>query len=158
MLRIGTGYDIHTLTEGRQLVLGGVVVPFSKGESGHSDGDVLLHALIDALLGASALGDIGTHFPPSDPAYKDIKSALLLKKTILLISQAGYGLVNMDSIIILEEPRISPYIYRIRENISSLLSTSLDRISVKAKTKEKQDSAGRGESVEAFCSVLLEKL
>ncbi len=154
-MRIGTGWDIHRLTEGRKLVLGGITIPHTKGEDGHSDGDVLIHAIIDALLGAAALDDIGTHFPPSDPAYKDIDSTVLLDKTVKLIKEKGYSVINLDTTVILQEPKLKDYIPAIRKNIASIISIPPDSVSVKAKTKEKLDSVGRGEAVEASASLLL---
>ncbi len=156
-MRIGTGWDIHRLTEGRKLVLGGVTVPHTKGEEGHSDGDVLIHAIIDALLGAAVLGDIGTLFPPSDPAYKEIDSAVLLDKTVKLIERKGYSVVNLDTTVILQEPKLKDYIPAIRRNLASLINISIDSVSIKAKTKEKLGSVGRGEAVEASASLLLEE-
>lgn len=156
-MRIGTGWDFHPLAEGRELVIGGVTIPFSKGEAGHSDGDVLIHAMIDSLLGALALGDIGTHFPPSDPAFKNIASTLLLEKVIGLIHTNGFFVGNFDTTVILQKPKLKEYIPRIQENLSLLLHISPGRISVKAKTHEKMDAVGRGEAVEAQAVVLLEE-
>jgi 2-C-methyl-D-erythritol 2,4-cyclodiphosphate synthase len=152
---IGTGYDAHRLVEGRRLVLGGHEIPFEKGEDGHSDGDVLIHAIIDALLGAAAMGDIGAHFPPSDPSYKDIDSRELLAKTALMIREAGWEIGNIDSIVILERPKIAPYIGKIVRELSRSLGTEPVRISVKGKTKEGLDSVGRGESIEAQAVCLI---
>jgi len=156
-MRIGTGWDFHPLTEGRELVIGGITIPFPKGEAGHSDGDVLIHAVIDSLLGALALGDIGTHFPPSDPAFKNIASTLLLEKVIGLIHTNGFFVGNLDTTVILQKPKLKEYIPRIQENLSLLLNVSPGRISVKAKTNEKMDAVGRGEAVEAQAVVLLEE-
>jgi 2-C-methyl-D-erythritol 2,4-cyclodiphosphate synthase len=155
-VRIGFGYDIHRLVEGRKLMLGGYEVPAGFGEKGHSDGDVLIHALIDALLGALALGDIGSFFPPTDPLYKDINSAVLLKETLRLIKGKGASVANVDSTVILENPIISPYRAKIQESLAGLLEIEPLRVSVKAKTKEGIDAAGRGEAVEAYAVVLLE--
>ena len=157
-MRIGTGWDLHRLVEGRRLVLGGVLIPFHSGEEAHSDGDVLLHAIIDAILGAAALGDIGTHFPPSDPQYKDISSLILLEKTVELLTVAGFQIINLDSTIILQEPKLKPYITGIRKNLAKALSLNIDRISVKAKTKEKVDATGEGKAIESICSVLIEQI
>ena len=154
-MRIGFGRDVHRLQEGRRLILGGVVVPFNKGEAAHSDGDVLIHAVIDALLGAAALGDIGSHFPDSDPAYKDIDSGVLLKKTAAVIAEAGYQISNIDSTVILEKPKLRPHIDGIRENLAGLIGIQAERISVKAKTAEKLGPVGSGDAVEAEAAVLL---
>ncbi len=156
-MRIGTGWDFHPLTEGRKLIIGGITIPFQMGEAGHSDGDVLIHAVIDSFLGALALGDIGTLFPPSDPAFKNIASTILLEKVIRLIHTKGFFIGNLDTTVILEKPKLKEYIPRIQENLSLILHISPDRISVKAKTHEKMDSVGRGEAVEAQAVVLLEE-
>ena len=155
MIRIGQGYDLHRLEEGEYLILGGVKVPSDKKASAHSDGDVLIHAVIDSLLGAAAEGDIGALFPPSDPAYKDISSRLLLKKVVSLIKSRGFSISNIDTTVVLEKPRLREYIDRIRKNLAEDLEADLDRISVKAKTNEKCDAAGRREAVEAFASVII---
>jgi 2-C-methyl-D-erythritol 2,4-cyclodiphosphate synthase len=157
-LRIGTGWDLHRLIEGRKLVLGGAIIPFHLGEDAHSDGDVLIHAIIDATLGSACLGDIGTHFPPSDPQYKNISSQILLEKTIELLTETGYRIINLDTTIILQEPKLSPFINIIRENLASFMSLHIDCISVKAKTKEKMDATGEGRSIESFASVLIEEI
>jgi 2-C-methyl-D-erythritol 2,4-cyclodiphosphate synthase len=156
-LRIGQGWDLHRLVPARPLILGGVNIPAQSGELGHSDGDVLLHALIDALLGAAALGDIGSHFPPSDPTWKDAESSDLLCTVLALVEEAGLEVINIDATIILQSPKLSPYRETIRENLASLFKLPLDRISVKAKTKEGVDAAGRGEAIEAMAVVLLEE-
>ncbi len=156
-IRIGHGYDIHRLVEGKKLIIGGIEIPYSKGEEAHSDGDVLFHAIIDSLLGAIAEGDIGKHFPPSDPAYKNIDSAILVKKIYNLIQSKGYMVGNIDTTVILEKPKLSSYIDLIRKNISEILHTDISNISVKAKTKENCDSAGQGNAIEAFSIVLLIK-
>jgi 2-C-methyl-D-erythritol 2,4-cyclodiphosphate synthase len=155
LIRVGSGYDIHRLVEERDLVIGGVVIPSTKGEAGHSDGDVLIHAIIDALLGASACGDIGTHFPPSDPHWKDISSRILLRETIHTITHYQYSIINIDSTIILEEPKVRPYIQEIRKTLSTDLDLPVEQVSVKAKTKEKLDAVGKGEAIEAFATALL---
>ncbi len=157
-MRIGMGYDIHRLVEGRPLVLGGVTVPSPKGEAAHSDGDVLIHALIDALLGAVAMGDIGTHYPPSDAKWKDADSRDLLRDTLKRITAAGYSVGNVDCTVILESPKLGPHREAIRQTLQEDLKIPLDCISFKAKTKEKQDAAGRGEAVEAQAAVLLKPL
>ncbi|MDC7235297.1 MAG: 2-C-methyl-D-erythritol 2,4-cyclodiphosphate synthase [Spirochaetales bacterium] len=154
-MRIGQGYDIHRLVAGRPLILGGVTIPSEKGEAAHSDGDVLIHALIDALLGALAQGDIGTHYPPSDPKWKDADSRFLLRETLEKVSAAGYRIGNIDCTVILEQPKLGPHRESIRNGLQEDLKIPLDCISFKAKTKEKQDAAGRGEAVEAMAAVLL---
>lgn len=155
-MRIGTGWDLHPLVEGRKLLLGGVEIPHHKGEAGHSDGDVLLHALIDALLGAAALGDIGSYFPPSDQQYKGISSSLLLQKALPLLE--GFSIVNIDCTIILEEPKLGPHIATIRESLASLLTLEIHQVSVKAKTAEKLlGEVGTGDAIIAQVVVLLEE-
>lgn len=157
-LRIGQGYDIHRLVEGRPLILGGVTVPHSKGCDAHSDGDVLIHCLIDALLGAAALGDIGSHFPPSDERWKDADSRDLLAAVMEELHREGWRPVNIDTTVILERPRLRGYIDEMRRELARLTSLELGAVSVKAKTKERQDAAGRGEAVEAQGAVLLAPL
>jgi len=156
--RIGFGYDIHRLVEGRTLWIGGVVIPSSKGEEGHSDGDVLIHAVIDALLGAVSLGDIGSHFPPTDPAYKDISSRLLLQKVRGLIQEAGFQVVNLDCTVVLEKPKLLPHRETICKTLAEDLRISPSQISVKGKTKERQDAVGREEAIEAYAVALLASL
>ncbi len=155
-MRIGQGYDIHRLSPGRKLILGGVVVPAEKGEDGHSDGDTLIHAIIDALLGALTLGDIGTYFPSTDPLYQDIDSGILLKETLRLVKKKSASIVNIDCTIILEQPKISPFRRQIQESLASLLELEPAQVSVKAKSKEGIDGTGRGEAVEAQAVVLLD--
>ncbi len=157
-MRIGTGWDLHRLKEGRKLILGGEHIPYHSGEEAHSDGDVLIHAVIDAIFGAAALGDIGTHFPPSDTQYKDISSIILLEKTVELLTEAGYQIINLDSTIILQEPKLKPFITIIRKNLSMALTLDSDRISVKAKTKENVDATGEGKAIEAIATVLIEEI
>ena len=157
-IRIGQGYDIHRLTEGRPLILGGVTIPSDRGCEAHSDGDVLIHALIDALLGAAALGDIGSHFPPSDDRWKGADSGELLKTVMSLLKEKGWAPVNIDSSVILEKPRLRPHIDPIRSSLSQLTGIPIDSISVKAKTKEKQDATGKGDAIEAQGIVLIEKV
>ena len=152
-MRIGIGNDIHRLIEGRPLILGGVEIPYSKGEDAHSDGDVLVHAIIDAILGACAKGDIGRLFPPSDERYKDADSLQLLKQTV---EYAGAKIINIDSSITLEEPKLRPYITTMRERIAEVLSIDIDRISIKAKTNEGLDETGKGNAVSAIAVVLVE--
>ena len=152
-MRIGIGNDIHRLIEGRPLILGGVEIPYSKGEDAHSDGDVLVHAIIDAILGACAKGDIGRLFPPSDERYKDADSLQLLKQTV---EYTGAKIINIDSSITLEEPKLSPYISAMRERIAEVLSIDIDRVSIKAKTNEGLDETGKGNAVSAIAVVLVE--
>jgi 2-C-methyl-D-erythritol 2,4-cyclodiphosphate synthase len=155
--RIGTGIDFHQLVEGRALWIGGVQIPHHKGALGHSDADVLLHAICDALLGALALGDIGIHFPNSDPAFKDIDSKKLLAHTHSLIQKEGYEVVNIDSTLCLEKPKISPHLDAMREAISGILQVDRSAISIKATTTEKMGFAGREEGLMAQATALLKK-
>ena len=158
MFRIGQARDIHRLEDnGRPFVLGGVSIPFSKGPVSHSDGDCLYHAICESLLGALALGDLGHHFPDDDLKYKDIDSSLLIKKAMELIKEKGYKVNNIDTSIILEEPKLKPYILKMRENISNLLEIEIDKVSVKAGTNEKIGEIGQGEAMEATSIVLLVK-
>jgi 2-C-methyl-D-erythritol 2,4-cyclodiphosphate synthase len=156
--RIGSGIDVHQLVEGRELWLGGICIPHHKGSFGHSDADALLHAICDALLGALSLGDIGTHFPDSDPEYKNIDSKILLSKTYQLIKEKQYRVVNIDSTLCLENPKINKYIHEMRTVIASLTETGVDDISIKATTSEKLGYVGREEGVIAYASVLLESI
>ncbi|KIC95284.1 2-C-methyl-D-erythritol 2,4-cyclodiphosphate synthase [Flavihumibacter solisilvae] len=157
MYRIGFGIDFHQLAEGRDLVIGGTTIPHHKGSLGHSDADVLLHAICDAMLGALALGDIGMHFPNNDPAYKGIDSKILLKKCYELVQAKGYSVVNVDSTVCLEAPKIMKYAPAMREIISTLLQVTIDDISIKATTTETMGFAGREEGLVAYASVLLTK-
>lgn len=157
-MRIGTGWDLHRMKEGRRLMLGGEHIPFHSGEEAHSDGDVLIHAIIDSILGAAALGDIGTHFPPSDPQYKDISSLVLLERTVDILIKEGYRIINLDTTIILQEPKLKQYIMTIREKLSIALTLDINSISVKAKTKENVDATGEGRAIEAMSSVLIEEI
>lgn len=157
MLRIGNGYDVHVLTEGRKLVLGGVEIPHTKGVLGHSDGDVLVHAIMDAMLGALALGDIGQHFPDTDMQYKNIDSMVLLSKVKELIYSKGYKIINLDSIIVLQKPKVKPYIEAMRKRIAEVLELEIDQVSVKATTEEKLGFTGDESGVKSYCVVLLEK-
>lgn len=157
MMRIGQGCDIHRLVEGRPLVIGGVTIPFEKGEDAHSDGDVLIHAMIDSLLGALAQGDIGTHYPPSDPRWKGVDSRRLLRETVARVEEAGYTIGNIDTTVILERPKLGPHRESIRKTLQEDLGIPLGRISFKAKTNEKQGPVGRGDAVEARAAVLLLK-
>lgn len=157
-IRIGYGYDVHQFQEGRKLILGGVEVPYSKGLLGHSDADVLLHAITDALLGAVALGDIGTHFPDTDNSYKNADSRVLLRSSYELVREKGYELGNLDATIITEQPKLRPYIDLMRKSIAKELNGSIDDISIKATTSERMGFAGREEGVIAQCTVLLTKV
>lgn len=156
-MRVGLGYDVHRLVEGRDLILGGVKIPYEKGLLGHSDADVLLHALTDALLGAAALGDIGRHFPDTDERYRGISSLILLEKTYTLVKERGYSLGNADMVLILQKPKLKEYIPFMEENIAEALSCEKERISVKATTEEGLGFTGQGEGVSAKAIVLLEK-
>ena len=149
-MRIGIGYDVHALVEGRALVIGGVTVPHPRGLAGHSDADVLLHAIMDALLGAAALGDIGQHFPNSDPAFRDVSSLALLEETLLLLEGAGYAPVQIDATLVAEEPHISPYVSLMRATIAAALDIDQSAISIKATTQEGMGSIGRREGVAAI--------
>jgi 2-C-methyl-D-erythritol 2,4-cyclodiphosphate synthase len=155
-IRVGFGFDTHAFQSGLPLWLGGVQVPFEKGSKGHSDADVLLHAICDALLGASALGDIGTHFPDTDPQYKGIASEILVKRTMEKVQSAGFTLVNIDTTLCLEKPVLKPFIPEIQKRISEILEIPCDRVSVKAKTSERLGFIGRGEGLSAYAVVLLE--
>ena len=156
-MRIGQGYDLHKLVPNRALVIGGVILPYHLGEEAHSDGDVLIHAIIDSLFGALALGDIGTHFPPSDQKWKNISSIYLLEKSYKIIRAKGYLIENMDTTVILEKPKIKPYVPEITEKLCSILNLKLDQISIKGKTKEGCDSTGQNLSIEAYAVTLLTK-
>ena len=156
-VRVGHGYDVHRLVEGRPLVLGGVKIPFSKGLEGHSDADVLLHAVCDALLGSLALGDIGVHFPDSDPQFKDIKSLELLSKVSGMVKKKGYGIGNIDVTLVAEQPKIAGHIPEMRENIARTAAIEKDRVSIKATTTEGLGFTGKGEGIAAHAVVLVEK-
>jgi len=155
--RIGIGDDIHAFAKGRALWLGGVNIPYEKGLLGHSDADALLHAVMDAILGALAMGDIGMHFPDSDHAYKGISSMKLLDEVMKKISGTGFSVGHLDTIVLCERPRIAPFRNRIRESLADALKISVDRVSVKAGTREKFDAVGRGEALECHAVVLLRK-
>lgn len=157
MLRIGNGYDVHKLVEGRKLVLGGVEIPHTKGVLGHSDGDVLIHAIMDAMLGALALGDIGQHFPDTDMKYENIDSTILLRRVKELIQEKGYKVVNLDSIIVLQKPKVKPYIEAMRKRVAEVLEIDVEQVSVKATTEEKLGFTGDESGVKSYCVVLLEK-
>ena len=154
-IRIGEGWDIHALVDGRKLILGGVEIPFSKGLLGHSDADALLHAISDALLGAAAMGDIGTHFPDTDVQWKGANSALLLSEIAKRVRAKGFEIGNVDSTIIAQAPKLAPYISAMRESIAHALSVSVNQVNVKAKTAEKLGPVGEGLAMEARAVVLL---
>lgn len=156
--RIGSGVDFHKLVEGRDLWLGGVMIPHHKGALGHSDADVLLHAICDAMLGALCLGDIGFHFPDTDPSYKNIDSKILLEKTTKLIADEGYGVVNIDSTLCLQSPKIKPYVSQMQKAIANLLDITEKDISIKATTTEQLGFVGREEGLVAYATVLLQKI
>lgn len=157
-MRIGIGYDVHRLVENRDLILGGVKIPYIKGLLGHSDADVLLHAIMDALLGAAALGDIGKHFPDTEEKYHGISSILLLKKVQELLEEKGYLINNIDAIIIAQKPKIAPYIEQIRETIAKTLEISVSQVSVKATTEEGLGFTGTGEGISSQAICLLEQV
>lgn len=155
--RIGIGYDIHRLVEGRKLVLGGVEIPFEKGLLGHSDADVLSHAICDALLGAAALGDIGTHFPDSDPRWAGASSLDFLARAVEMLTERGYRISNVDATVIAERPKLRPHIEAMRERLASVLGTDVDQVSIKAKTNEGLESVGRNEAMAAHAVVLIHR-
>ena len=157
MYRIGIGYDIHKLIEGRDLIIGGVKITHEMGLLGHSDADVLIHALIDAMFGALALDDIGTLFPDTDPQYEGIDSTILLKKVYEYVQDKGYAIVNIDSNIIAQAPKMMPYIPKMKESLANLLNLAPADISIKAKTKEKLDAVGESKAIEANAVVMLQK-
>lgn len=155
--RVGIGYDAHRLVEGRDLILGGVTIPHHLGLEGHSDADVLLHAITDALLGAAALGDIGAHFPDNDPRYKQADSLVLLQKSVKLIEQKGFKTVNVDATVIAEKPKLQKYIKEMRQNIAGCLGCNVDRVSVKATTNEKMGFTGTEKGIAVHAVAMLEK-
>ncbi|MBQ6935879.1 MAG: 2-C-methyl-D-erythritol 2,4-cyclodiphosphate synthase [Clostridia bacterium] len=157
MIRIGHGYDVHAFSENRKCIIGGVTIPYEKGLLGHSDADVLLHAISDSLLGAAALGDIGKHFPDTDPEFKGADSIVLLEKVNDLLLKNGYKVVNVDSTVIAQAPKLAPYIFKMRENISKALKIDVDFVSVKATTEEKMGFTGRKEGISAHSVCLIEK-
>ncbi len=157
-MRIGHGYDVHILTENRKLIIGGVEIKHEKGLLGHSDADVLLHAISDALLGAMALGDIGTHFPDTDEKYKGADSLVLLKRVVELVKTKGYAVVNIDSTVIAQRPKMKPHIMKMRENIATVCGVSVEDINVKATTEEKLGFTGREEGISAHAVCLLDKI
>ena len=155
-MRIGHGYDVHRLTENRKLILGGVDIPYEKGLLGHSDADVLLHAISDALLGAAALGDIGTHFPDTDEKYKGADSLMLLKEVCRLLSERGYKIENIDSTVIAQAPKLKPYIEQMRKNIANACAITTEQVNVKATTEEKLGFTGNGEGISAHAVCLID--
>jgi 2-C-methyl-D-erythritol 2,4-cyclodiphosphate synthase len=157
MFRTGFGYDVHKLEKGYDLWIGGIKIPFEKGAVGHSDADVLLHAICDALLGALAMGDIGKHFPDTDPKYKGIDSKILLKEVVDLIIKAGYTISNIDSTVALQVPKLRPHIDSMREVIAAICKLNLDQVSVKATTTEELGFVGEGKGIAAYANVLLVK-
>ncbi len=157
MIRVGIGYDLHRLESGRPLILGGVRVPHEKGLAGHSDADVLAHAITDALLGAAALGNIGQHFPDTDPRYRDADSMQLLRNVVSMVTEQGYHIVNVDSNVIAQQPKLNLHLDAIRASLANGLGLSVDAVSVKAKTNEHVGPEGRGEAISAQAMVLLER-
>lgn len=156
-MRIGFGYDAHRLVNGRRLIIGGAVIPFEKGLLGHSDADVLVHAIIDALIGAASLGDIGRHFPASDPAYKDISSIKLLEETAKLIQKNGFAISNIDSTVVCEMPRLALHIPEMVENIAKAAGCGPGRVNVKAKTEEGMGFTGKGDGISSYAVALLDE-
>ncbi|KKK37026.1 2-C-methyl-D-erythritol 2,4-cyclodiphosphate synthase [Mesobacillus campisalis] len=157
MFRIGQGFDVHQLTEGRPLIIGGIEIPYEKGLLGHSDADVLLHTVADACLGAIGEGDIGRHFPDTDPAFKDADSAKLMEHVWGIVKEKGYKLVNADCTIIAQKPKMAPYIEQIRDRVAELLEASAEQVNIKATTTEKLGFTGRGEGIAAQVALLLQK-
>ena len=155
--RVGNGYDVHRLVEDRSLIIGGVTIPYEKGLLGHSDADVLIHAIMDALLGAAAMGDIGQHFPDNDPQYEGISSLLLLEKTASLLKESGWSVGNIDATIIAQKPKMAPHIEKMRQNIASVLNIGQDRINIKATTEEGLGFTGRGEGIASQAAALIYK-
>lgn len=157
MFRIGYSEDIHELVEGRKLILAGVVVPFEKGEKAHSDGDVVYHALGESLLGSLALGDLGTHFPDNSTSTLNMDSSIIVKEIMKMVKSKGYRVNNVDISLVLEKPKIAPYVMEMRKNIASLLEVELDQVSLKAGTNEKMDDVGQGKAVKAISVVIVSK-
>jgi 2-C-methyl-D-erythritol 2,4-cyclodiphosphate synthase len=158
MFRIGLGYDSHRLVEGRALILGGEVIPHSAGLKGHSDGDALCHAITDAILGAASLGDIGRHFPDSDPQYKGANSLVLLARATALVREAGYAVENVDAVVIAEWPKLSPHVDRVRTRLAATLGVAVEAVSVKGKTNEGMDDVGQGAGMAVHAVALLRKV
>ena len=158
MFRIGQGYDVHRLAEGRKLILGGTEIPYTEGLLGHSDADVLVHSIIDAVFGSIADGDIGRHFPDTDPKFKGADSILLLSEAGKILKNKGFKIVNIDSTIIIQKPKMAPHIDKMRQNIANALGLPMSDISVKAKTNEGMDAAGKEEAVQAYAVILIEKI
>lgn len=157
-MRIGYGYDVHKLVENRKLILGGIEIPYEKGLLGHSDADVLIHAIMDSILGALALGDIGKHFPDTDQKYKDISSVLLLENVYNIMRDHGYKIGNIDSTIAAQQPKLAPYIEEMRIIISTVLNTEVENINIKATTTEELGFVGRKEGMSSYCVCLLKKI
>ncbi len=155
MIKIGKSTDIHQIKEGNKLIVGGVYIPYKKGNIGHSDGDCLLHTVAESLLGALALGDLGTHFPDNSEEYFNISSSILVEKVMNMIKKEGYRVINIDSTIFLQEPKLKPYIYKMRENIAALLETDISNISIKATTTEKLGAVGENKAIAAESIVLV---
>ena len=155
MSRVGMGYDVHKLVEGRKLIIGGVEIPHTLGLLGHSDADVLLHAISDALLGAVALGDIGKHFPDTDPKFEGADSRVLLRHVVKLVNDKGYAIENVDATIVAQKPKLAPFIEKMRENIASDLQVDLDMVNVKATTEERLGFTGREEGISAYATVII---
>ncbi len=157
-MRIGNGFDIHQFAQGRKLILGGVEIPHPRGLHGHSDADPLSHAIVDAILGAAGLGDIGTHFPDTDPQWKNVSSQVFLKGAAGLIAEHGFKIVNVDSVVLAEEPKISPYREEMREIVAGSLGIAADQVSIKATTMEKTGAIGRREAIAAQAVALIEEV
>jgi len=157
-MRVGLGYDVHQLVEGRRLILGGVEIPHETGLLGHSDADVVIHSIMDSILGALALGDIGKHFPDNDMKYKDIDSMVLLNRVNDIMHLKGYTIGNMDVVVAAQKPKLAPYIDIMRKNIANVLNTSIENISIKATTTEKLGFEGREEGISSYCICLLNKV
>jgi 2-C-methyl-D-erythritol 2,4-cyclodiphosphate synthase len=158
VIRVGLGYDSHRLVEGRPLILGGEIVPHSAGLKGHSDGDALCHAITDAILGAAALGDIGRHFPDTDPQYRNANSLGLLARAVGIVHEAGYAIENVDAVVVAEQPKLAPHVDRIRARLATTLGVDIGAVSVKGKTNEGMGEAGRGEGIVVHAVALLRKL
>lgn len=156
-VRVGFGWDIHRLVEGRRLVLGGITIPFPKGLLGHSDGDALAHAIVDALLGAAALGDIGSHFPPTDPRYKDADSIALLAQVVRLLAQRGWRIRNVDSTVVAEQPTLRPFLDAMRQKLANCLGVPPDCVNIKAKTAEGLGPVGQQEAIAAYAVAMVEE-